>query len=64
MDGHAAENAGLGQTEADMEMNGDQQMVDDQNGPNIENVDESGMNQQPEGGEDENGGQMEDEQQL
>ena len=39
-------------------------MVDDQNGPNIENVDESGMNQQPEGGEDENGGQMEDEQQL
>jgi len=31
MDGRPAENAGLGQTEADMDMNGDQQMMQNEN---------------------------------
>lgn len=50
MDGRQIDEGGLGATEADME--GVQEMGEDQNAPAVENVDESGQMQ--EGGQNEN----------
>jgi len=44
MNGHPGEEGGLGMTEGDMDMDGGQQMGEDHIAPQVENVEESGMN--------------------
>ena len=46
------DHAGYAPSAGDMDMGGVH--MDDQNAPQVENVDESGLHQQPEGGENEN----------